>query len=296
MLRYRHTQIGWVHIGALAAAATVALSALASVAPGPAFLLLAGFVALVLLAFGWLTVTVDETRLEARFGIGLIRKRVALDEIRAFRAVRNRWYYGWGIRYVPGGWLYNVSGLSAVELRLGNGRLVRIGTDEPDALCEALSRRLGEPAPLSAEERESHRQAARRLFLVAASVGAAIVLVVGLFLYVQARPPVVEVSPELFLVRSGAYGVQIPMDEIESVSLETEIPRIVVRTNGYAFRGRLRGHFRLETMGGGQLFLDYSEPPYVLVRTRSTFVFVNLPEPERTWELYMTLSGFSDAR
>ena len=31
--------------------------------------------------------------------------------------VRNKWWHGWGVRWVPGGSMYNVWGLDAVELR-----------------------------------------------------------------------------------------------------------------------------------------------------------------------------------
>jgi hypothetical protein len=57
--------------------------------------------------------------------------------------VRNRWYYGWGIRITPRGWLYNVSGLDAVELALKNGKCVRIGSDEPHALARAIDHARG---------------------------------------------------------------------------------------------------------------------------------------------------------
>ena len=52
--------------------------------------------------------------------------------------MRNLWYYGWGIRYTPHGWLFNVSGLDAVELELKNGRTWRVGTDEPVELLAAI--------------------------------------------------------------------------------------------------------------------------------------------------------------
>jgi len=52
--------------------------------------------------------------------------------------VRNQWWWGWGIRLIPGGWLYNVSGLDAVELKMKNGRIFRIGTDEAQRLAEFI--------------------------------------------------------------------------------------------------------------------------------------------------------------
>ena len=46
---------------------------------------------------------------------GLIRRRIRIADIRSAAAVRNRWYYGWRLRLTPHGWLYNVSGLNAVQ-------------------------------------------------------------------------------------------------------------------------------------------------------------------------------------
>ncbi len=92
--------------------------------------------------FASLTVEIDAEHLRIRFGIGLIRKRFPLDQIDTCRSVKNSWLYGWGIRLTPHGWLYNVSGLEAVELKMKSGKTYRIGTDEPAALTAALQAAL----------------------------------------------------------------------------------------------------------------------------------------------------------
>ena len=71
--------------------------------------------------------------------VRLISREIRVSEILGVSAVRNPWTYGWGLRLIPGGWLWNVSGLDAVELQLRNGTLFRIGTDEPDALHAAIA-------------------------------------------------------------------------------------------------------------------------------------------------------------
>lgn len=88
--------------------------------------------------FHALTVTVDANELVAKFGIGLIRFQYITTDIESVEQVRNPWYYGWGIKKYPGGWLYNVAGLDAVEITLRDGRRRRIGSDEPDALLKAI--------------------------------------------------------------------------------------------------------------------------------------------------------------
>jgi hypothetical protein len=139
---YSHTQFGWVTmialLGALVAVAAVGkdlepgAEGLAGVLIGMAVL------ALMIPLFGWLTVTVNEEAVLVRFGVGLVRKKIRISDILSATRVRNKWYYGWGMRMGPTGWLYNVSGLDAVEIELKGGGRFRIGTDEPEELLSAV--------------------------------------------------------------------------------------------------------------------------------------------------------------
>ncbi|MEJ2284164.1 MAG: hypothetical protein P8X85_11275 [Desulfobacterales bacterium] len=43
-------------------------------------------------------------------------------------------HYGRNIRLTPHGWLFNVSGLHAVEIPLRSGKKYRMGTDDPEGL------------------------------------------------------------------------------------------------------------------------------------------------------------------
>ena len=108
---------------------------------------LAAILAVVLVLFSTLTVTVDDVAVRLAFGLESLRREVRLDEITMARRVRNAWYAGWGVRIIPRGRLYNVGGLDAVELVLDSGRVVRIGTDEPDALLAAVQRAAGPGGP-----------------------------------------------------------------------------------------------------------------------------------------------------
>lgn len=88
---------------------------------------------------GSLSVTVDAQRVRVVLGAGLVRRTIPIAEIAACDAVRNSWWYGWGIRLTPRGWLWNVSGLDAVELTYRSGKHFRIGTDQPEQLCAAIA-------------------------------------------------------------------------------------------------------------------------------------------------------------
>jgi hypothetical protein len=133
-------QIGYVTIGAQGAG----IALLAYMTAGEwnlvvLALLLALIISIVI--FATLTTAVERSVLDVRFGPGPIRRRIHLTEITDVRVVRNPWYYGWGIHWIGRGWLWNVSGLRAVELELRNGRRFRIGSDEPEALARALANR-----------------------------------------------------------------------------------------------------------------------------------------------------------
>ncbi len=288
---YRHTQIGWVIIGSIAAAIALVLPLLAVPgAPGPLLLVLL-LLALAGVVFSTLTVEVDATEIRIRFTFGLVRKRVALAELRGQRPVRNPWRYGWGIHMIPGGWIWNVSGQEAVELLLGEGRVLRVGTDEP----EALSRAIAEVAPAASTSTDAIAPAGpRRWSWVALAIVAAVVVGVVALLtvfYLQMRPPEVTVTPQQISIRTPFYGEDYPMAEITGVSLESRLPRILVRTNGFAAGGQLRGWFRLEGLGEGKLFLDVAAPPFVFLRLQRGFVILNLGEPDQTRALYAQIEG-----
>jgi|SRR5271169_3644923 len=67
-------------------------------------------IALALVGTGWvfssLTVEVSTKELSWFFGPGLWRKTIERDEIVSAVQVRHKWWWGWGIRLTPRGWLY----------------------------------------------------------------------------------------------------------------------------------------------------------------------------------------------
>jgi hypothetical protein len=150
MTLYKHTQIGYLLIFitffVLIVFAVVQIAARAepvSYDSGANFAVTAlmTFILFALASFSTLTVAVDEQLLKIRFGWGIYRTTFPLSDIATVKKVRNKWYYGWGIKL----WLwpkkmriYSVSGLDAVELTMKNGKVYRIGTDEPDKLEAAL--------------------------------------------------------------------------------------------------------------------------------------------------------------
>jgi hypothetical protein len=138
---YRHTQPGYLLWIALGAGLAVTLYLVVVTGLNPVAIGLVVLLALATVFFSSLTVEVDNRALEVWFGPRPIKRRIPLNEIRSARVVYNPWYYGWGIRRIPGGWLFNVSGTAAVELRLETDSRFRVGTDAPEDLARALEAR-----------------------------------------------------------------------------------------------------------------------------------------------------------
>ena len=98
---------------------------------------------IILILFYGMTTEIDDAKITIRFGIGIIRKRIAIQNIKHVETVKNQWYYGWGIRFIPGGMLYNISGLKGVELTFyDTKRIVRIGTKVTESLKAEIESRL----------------------------------------------------------------------------------------------------------------------------------------------------------
>ena len=88
--------------------------------------------------FSTLTVEVDEREMRWYFGPRLWTHRLDLTQVESVRPVKNHWWYGWGIRMTPHGWLFNVTGFDAIEIQRKDGKKRRIGTPEPDRLVAAI--------------------------------------------------------------------------------------------------------------------------------------------------------------
>lgn len=150
MISYKHTQIGYLMIIVtlvvlvfFAWSHITSLAEIPSVDSGTNFAVssIMVLVLLMLSSLATLTVSVDENYVRIKFGYGLFKKKLSLEKIDSVKTVKNRWYYGWGIRmyFWPTTWIFNVSGFDAVELIMKNGKRYRIGTDEPVKLESAIS-------------------------------------------------------------------------------------------------------------------------------------------------------------
>jgi len=290
---YRRTQIAWPTMVPLVGVAAILIPVFirAQFVDGP--WIVAGVYGVILLLFATMTVTVRSDGVVVAFGIGLVRKAVPFADVVSFTRVRNRWIDGWGIHTYPGGTLYNASGLSAVEFKLSSGRYVSIGTAEPDALVSALQQATG-------KVERSHEARTGRAWgmqhTAAVVVGVLALALAGSSFYFGLQPPTAIVGFDSFYVSNGLYRNTIPYASMRSATLETALPRIGLKMNGFGAGDTLRGSFNVDGWGNGRLYVNRNSPPFVVIRTGDSFVVVNFKDPGRTRALYGELAPHVDRR
>ena len=141
---YRHTQVGWVILGVMAAIFAFVWSRLPPEAAAAARIPMLLVAALPLLVFSALTVEVDAEAIRLRFGIGLVRKRIPLGDVKSLAGGPQPLVHRVGDPPGTGRRAVECLGIRRGGARPRGGRRFRIGTDEPAALVSAIKRVEGE--------------------------------------------------------------------------------------------------------------------------------------------------------
>ena len=97
----------------------------------------------ILLTFYGMTVIVTDQYLKIIFGIGIYSKKIDLSTIASVSTQNNPYYYGFGIRFLSNGTLYNVNGKHAVEIRFkGKKKVIQIGTNDLENLRNVIEKNI----------------------------------------------------------------------------------------------------------------------------------------------------------
>ena len=243
-----------------------------------------------LLIFYKLTIEIDDTHVGFILGTGLVKKKYALKDIESCRPVKNSALYGIGIRLIPEGWLYNVSGRFAIELTFKNKKSkIRIGTDKPEEVSEEINKLLNKPGlgPAYDKAYESSNRSGYYVFAAIILLG----LILPIVLIISGRKETtLEFSDSAFTI-NGMYGLTVDYSKIITVDTIGTLPRIKVRTNGFALGNSLKGNFRLYDQTKVKLFVEAGIPPYIHIKTDETELYLNFNDPSRTIELYRKITA-----
>ena len=242
-----------------------------------------------LLLFYKLTIIVDNETISFKLGIGLLGKSYEISEIKSCKPVKNLWIYGVGIRKLPNGWLYNVSGLKAIELRFKDStKVIRIGTDRPDEIAGVIKDLIGTELESEDDKPEYKIQSkTRNTIILIAIVGA----IAGGNIYYDSLPTKINMKETQFEI-SGEYGFSVSYSDISTIDTTSRMPNIEMRTNGFASGNVCKGHFRLTNIGSANLFINFGVSPFVqLVLKNGQVIYFNLKDRQATIETFEKLKS-----
>jgi hypothetical protein len=190
------------------------------------FLILAFLICLSI--FYKLTITVKDTHVSFKLGIGLIHKKYRLSDIESCKPVKNPFWYGIGIRLTPSGWLYNVSGRYAIELTFKNKKSkIRIGTNMPDLVSKAINDFLEK-----SDSEFVHDSTHRTNKILIWSILLIIIMLPLIMIISGSRDTKLDFTATSFEI-NGLYGMTIDYSKIIQIDTINSLPRIVRRTNGF---------------------------------------------------------------
>ncbi len=137
---YRHRQWGTASLMGLFILAIIIIVVhdVTQILPSAAIGVLFGILTIVAVTFSSMTIEVNESEVSWFFGPGIFRKRILLEEIGGCSKVKNPIWMGLGIHAFGTGWIYNVSGLLGIQIELKSGSFIRLGTDQPNYLLQAI--------------------------------------------------------------------------------------------------------------------------------------------------------------
>jgi hypothetical protein len=135
---YKHTQMGYFLFALLGAGALITLGFIFTQGSNLTLITVCVVLAACAFVFRSMTVEISDGVLAWSFGSGIFRSSVQVMDIESAKVVRNSWIYGLGIHLTLHGWLYNVGGFSAIEIKLKSGKEFRLGTDQPEEFNNAI--------------------------------------------------------------------------------------------------------------------------------------------------------------
>jgi hypothetical protein len=292
MTKYKYSQFGTFSVAIMLPIFIFILIMLfTSGIKDPAQAVILGFVAVTLLIclliFYKLTISIDDTYLSFSLGIGLISKKYFLSDIKTCKPVKNSAFYGIGIKKIQNGWLYNVSGLGAIELSFKNkNSVVRIGTNDPEAVSLTVNSLIKNDKYENAPVEKGHSGYFFSIIVILLAIILPAVLILA-----GSQETVVKTAPGSMTIK-GMYGLTINYSDIQQLDTIPVLPNIKRRTNGYAFGNTLKGNFTTSDGSRIKLFIKKGSRPVINIKTKDLDIFLNFREKDKTLELYKQLNSF----
>jgi hypothetical protein len=253
----------------------------------PDFLILAFVSFLMLLCcltFYKITITVSSTQVSFKMGIGLFGKTYQMSDIRQCIPVSNSFIAGIGIKMLPNGWLYNVSGIKAIELQFKSKySIVRIGTNKPEEISGYIQSIVtGRYATYANSEQPARRWINLWWGVILLVVILAVLLPGWIGIKTDCHPDVLKIK--------GMYSQSIPYNQVEKLDTISSLPAVSLRTNGYSFNKTMIGNFRMKDGSDARLYIRKNSKPLIRIQVKgNALVYIGLGNFNETTALFNEL-------
>ena len=139
---------------------------------------------------------------------------------------------------------------------------------------------------------DKNKQSKKEKTILAAVLAITLFIVVGAFAIGKTETKVHITDNGLDI--GGMYGETIALTEIDTAYMcnLNELPKIEMRTNGYADGSVLKGYFRLTDWGKCKLFVHDAKAPVIVIHYANKHLIINLYDAEATKNLYDELQNF----
>ena len=114
-------------------------------------------------------------------------------------------------------------------------------------------------------------------------IAAALILILYFYIWLI-KGNKVEVLPEAFAVE-GVYGMEMPYQDIDSVSVVDALPAVKYCKDGYSIFGNKKGEFRLKDGSEAKFYVVNKKAPFLELYTQDGRCFVNRKTAEETEQL-----------
>ena len=250
------------------------------------YLLLFVILLLCLLCFYKLTITIDNTYISFKFGVGFIKKYYRIANIKSCKPISYSIFSGWGIRFFPNGTLYNVTGSKAIELQFyDKDTVVQIGTNQPEEISQLLHSLIGGnkiPYQLSSSSKHLYQ------WIVVLVIGT---IVMGITSIEAFRDTKVEMNNEELIVKGILESLTIPISEIVQVDTVSNPLSISRKIKGLNFAGTSKGKFMQSDGSPIRIYVKKKHKPYILIQMKNNEmpVYLNFRNKQKTINLYNQL-------
>ncbi len=118
----------------------------------------------------------------------------------------------------------------------------------------------------------------------------AVVAFVGFIMLRDSKSAQFEITDDVLSI-DCAFGVDVPLGDIENLELVTSLPSVATKTNGAGIGSMQKGEYALTDGRQARLYLDEEQPMFITFTSDGTVFFLNAATTADTQTLFDALQN-----